>query len=186
MTETVTNQFMVFFYTILTGILAGLFYDVYAGLGQVLRLRKVGVLVGDIIFWLLLTPAVYALLLYFNQGEVRFFILIGFVLGTGSYFFISKRTVRGLIVDIIKQVIKFFRLAAMVFCWTAMVAVFPFKVLYMAVVFPFRMLGAGMGLAARGAGAGLRFIIPAPVKRLIKKVVGKDVNLLKKIKKPRT
>ena len=185
MTESVTNQFMVFLFTILTGVLAGLFYDVYAGLGQVVRLRKIGILVGDIIFWLVLTPAVFALLLYFNQGEVRFFVLIGFCLGAGSYFLIFQRKVRMLIVNIIKQVIKFFRLVARAFCWMAMVVVLPFKIIYLAVTYPFRLLGLGMGFAGRGIRAGIKFIIPKPIKRLIRKITNIVSRLLKRIK-PRT
>lgn len=185
MTESVTNQFMVFLFTILTGVLAGLFYDVYAGLGQVFRIRKIGILVGDIIFWLVLTPAIFALLLYFNQGEVRFFVLIGFCLGAGSYFLIFKRKVRMLIVNIIEQIIKFFRLVARAFCWMVMVVVFPFKIIYLAVAYPFRLLGLGMGFAGRGIGAGIRFIIPKPIKRLIRRITNKVARLLKRIK-PRT
>ncbi|WP_027364273.1 spore cortex biosynthesis protein YabQ [Desulfotruncus alcoholivorax] len=183
MTQPVTNQFMVFLYTIMTGVLAGLFYDVYAGLAQVFRLRKTGVLVGDIIFWLILTPLIYALVLFFNRGEVRFFVLIGFSLGAGSYFLIFKRNVRLVIIKFIEQLIKFCRLVARAFVLIAMVMVFPFKVLYMAAAFLFRMLGLGMRLAGRGVRVMFKFIIPAPVKRLVGKIAGKAANLLKR-KKP--
>ncbi|HAG11935.1 MAG TPA: hypothetical protein DCK76_11325 [Desulfotomaculum sp.] len=67
------------------GFIAGALYDLYRACGRILYIKKRAVFIGDLLFWLLLTAGVIVLLLLVNQGEVRFYVLLGLVLGVLFY-----------------------------------------------------------------------------------------------------
>lgn len=67
------------------GLLAGVFYDFYRACGRVLYIKRRAVFIGDLLFWLLFTAAALMLLLLANQGEVRFYVILGLVLGVLFY-----------------------------------------------------------------------------------------------------
>ncbi|MBF7082696.1 spore cortex biosynthesis protein YabQ [Desulfallas sp. Bu1-1] len=181
MTDPVTSQFMVFLYTILTGALAGLVYDIYAGFGYVFRLRKAGILVGDLIFWLVMTPLVYALLLHYNQGEVRFFVLLGLGGGAALYFYLFRDRVRVLVIRIIQLVIRFLRFIARVIIWLAAAVVFPFRLVYTIVSFPFRLTGQVLGKTGPWLAALIKRLVPAPVKRFYRRLVDRWIKIISKL-----
>ena len=162
--EPVASQFMLFFYTILTGVLAGIIYDFYAGIGYVCRLRKVAVHVGDILFWLVLTVVVYALLWYYNQGEVRFFVLLGLGIGAWLYQRLCRQTVRKLIILGLEQVIRLLRWVRRVLTWLLVVLFFPFRMLFLVLIFPFRLLGMILGKAGGFAVVVVKRLAPVPLK----------------------
>jgi len=158
--EPVTSQFMVFFYTILTGVLAGFLYDVYAGIGYVIRLKKIGTLLGDIIYWVCLTILVYALLLNYNQGEVRFFVLLG--LGTGAlvYFRLSRRWMRKLVIKTIELLIRLVN-------WLVAILFFPIRMLMIILTFSFKLLSLVLSKFGHMAIKILKRLVPAPIKSLL-------------------
>ncbi len=162
--EAVAGQFMLFFYTILTGMLAGVIYDFYAGAGYLLRPGKIAVHVGDILFWLILTAVVYAMLWYYNQGEVRFFVLLGLGIGAVFYHWLCRRTVRKAIIFCLELIVRVFCRIGRVIAWIMKVLFFPFRMLYLGVLFLFRLLGRGIGKAGGLAAAAVKRITPAPVK----------------------
>ncbi|HAU32575.1 MAG: Spore cortex biosynthesis protein YabQ [Desulfotomaculum sp. 46_296] len=67
------------------GFLGGLLYDFYRACGRVLYIKRRAVFIGDLLFWLLFTAAALILLLLANQGEVRFYVILGLVLGVLFY-----------------------------------------------------------------------------------------------------
>ncbi|WP_423828276.1 spore cortex biosynthesis protein YabQ [Sporotomaculum syntrophicum] len=125
---------MVFLYTILTGMLAGFLYDVYAGLGSILRLKKIGTLLGDILYWVCSSVMVYALLLFYNQGEVRFFVLLGLGAGALCYFRLSRRRMRYLVIKTIELIIWLVN-------WLINILLYPIRLLYLIATFPFKIVG---------------------------------------------
>lgn len=162
--EPAASQFLLFFYTILTGMLAGIIYDFYAGVGYLLRLRKIAVHVGDIIYWLVLTVVVYALLWYYNQGEVRFFVLLGLGIGAGLYHRLCRQTVRRVIILSLEQVIRLLHWVWRVLTWLLVVLFFPFRMFLLVLLFPFRLLGRLLGKTGGFVGAMVKRMTPAPVK----------------------
>ncbi len=73
------------------GLLAGTLYDLYRTCGRILYIKKRAVFIGDLLFWLLLTAATIVLLLLANQGEVRFYVLLGLALGVLFYAKLLRR-----------------------------------------------------------------------------------------------
>ncbi len=175
MTEPVTSQFMVFLYTILTGVLAGFLYDVYAGLGNVLRLKKIGTSLGDILYWVCSTVMVYALLLYYNQGEVRFFVLLGLGAGALFYFRLSRRRMRYLVIKTVELLMRLVN-------WLVIILLFPIRLLYLISTYPFKIVG----LVFRKIGQIFMQIfkrLPAPLKLLFHRCQKWLSSALSKIKR---
>ncbi len=178
MADPVTSQFMVFLYTILTGALAGFLYDVYAGIGQILRLKKMGTLLGDVIYWICATMLVYALLFSYNQGEVRFFVLLGLGIGALSYFRLSRNWMRNLVIKTVELLILLInRLVTILF--------FPIRMLYIILTWPFKMVGLLFRKIFHITTNIVKSLVPAPIKLLYhrwKKWCAGIVNIIKRKK----
>ncbi|MCD5407474.1 MAG: hypothetical protein LRZ99_07275 [Desulfotomaculum sp.] len=71
------EQIYIFIITIVSGLLAGLLFDLYRMLAVTLKLKKRGIMLGDILFWLILTLAALGFLLLKNQGDLRIYIFLG-------------------------------------------------------------------------------------------------------------
>ncbi|WP_449241041.1 spore cortex biosynthesis protein YabQ [Desulfoscipio gibsoniae] len=162
MAEPVTSQFMVFLYTLLTGAMAGFLYDVYAGIGHVFKIKKMGTLLGDVLYWLCATILVYVLLLRYNQGEVRFFVLLGLCMGAVFYFRLSRRRMRKLVVNTVEFLIWLIK-------WLITILFFPVRILCIILIFPFKILKLVLGKTGRLAVIILKRLMPAPVKSLCRR-----------------
>jgi len=75
-----------FLMTILAGGVAGLIFDLYRVARSLARPRQVATAVTDLLYWIVVTPIVFALLLAGNWGELRFYVLIGLGVGLLLYF----------------------------------------------------------------------------------------------------
>lgn len=172
-TDPVASQFIIFLYTILTGALVGFVYDIYAGCSHVLRLGKTGLMLGDLIYWLAVIPLVYALLLRYNQGEVRFFVLLGLGLGAGLYFFLFRKRVRLIIVRMLELIIRIVRWVLGFVAWLAALLFWPFRIAYQGLTYPLHLLKLLFKRTGSGMTALARRLAPASTKRfyhwLIKK-----------------
>jgi spore cortex biosynthesis protein YabQ len=74
-----------------TGFLGGFLYDFYRAFCRVMRFKRVSIFVGDLCFWLFLTIVAGGLLILINQGEMRFYVLLGLILGAMFYFKFCSR-----------------------------------------------------------------------------------------------
>ncbi|MCL2338050.1 MAG: spore cortex biosynthesis protein YabQ [Firmicutes bacterium] len=163
-TEPLAGQFALFFYTILTGMLAGFIYDFYVGLGHLLRLRKISRQAGDILFWLVLTAVVYAMLWYYNRGEVRFFVLLGLGVGAVVYYWLCRRAARKVIFFGLTGLFSLLRLVGRVGAFFLAGIFMPVRMLFVLLVWPFRLIGGGLGKTGGLAARVGRKITPGPVK----------------------
>lgn len=85
------EQIYIFIITIVSGLLAGLLFDLYRMLAVTLKLKKRGIMLGDILFWLILTLAALGFLLLKNQGDLRIYIFMGLTVGAICYLrYLSK------------------------------------------------------------------------------------------------
>lgn len=141
-----------FLWTLLLGMLAGMFYVVYRVVSDTLRLKKVGTFAGDIIFWLLLTAIAFLILLKANYGQLRLYVFIGLFLGAflfarilGNY---SYRLVRWMLY----MTGRIFKLIALTLYYAWRAVTFPFRIVFITVAFPARLLNRLLGGAGRVAG----------------------------------
>lgn len=80
------QQLYAFGMTVAAGITAGLVFDLYRLARRHLRPNPGMSWLMDLLFWLVLTPVVFALLLLSNWGELRFYVLLGLASGLVLYF----------------------------------------------------------------------------------------------------
>jgi len=90
------NQTYIFLSTIYGGMIIGFIYDFYRMVRRIIRPGKIGTGIIDLLFWLTVFLVSFALLFYVNDGEIRLYHLLGFILGGGAYMFILSPLVMGL------------------------------------------------------------------------------------------
>lgn len=80
------GQTYAFLMTILAGAIVGLLFDVYRVFRSTFRPKQFATALTDLLYWIVVTPTVFALLLAGNWGELRFYVLIGLAVGLLLYF----------------------------------------------------------------------------------------------------
>lgn len=146
------DQLEVFLWTLLAGMLAGMFHVIYRVVSDTLKLKRIGTFAGDIIFWLFLTAIAFLILLKANYGQLRLYVFIGLFLGAflftrclGNYFY---RLLRWLLYIAGKVL----RLLALTICYIWKAFTFPFRVVLMIVIFPLRIFKRIFNGVGRWAG----------------------------------
>lgn len=138
------------FVTLLTmyasGIVLGIIFDTYRVVSRPFKLSRLTFSLFDLLYWIIATVVVFIVLLVSNDGELRFFIFIGLLLGTWFYFSLIssymvvfiKHCMRWIkkIIDfllrcfnifVIKPIKLIYRLLAFLFGICAAVAIFVYK-----------------------------------------------------------
>lgn len=149
---TLAEQLNAFLFTLLAGLLSGLAYDFYRVLRQVLRLKKTGTFVGDLLFWLFLMVAVFGILLAGNDGEVRFYVFLGLALGAGIHLIFFSQAARRMIMRVLFFLSRMTQMiiAGMLALWR--IIIFPFRVLIFVITWPVLQVRHALQLAGSGIG----------------------------------
>jgi len=165
------QQMLSFLVSISAGCLAAFCFDVYKTFIRIMRLRKIALGIGDIIFWIVLAGLVFTLLLLSNGGEMRGFMLLGLALGVGIYIRVFGAHAPRIIsqgFELIRRTIIF---TAKVFVWVWIAITTPVKLTCFLVAWPIKT-GAMLLRKITGFIGGLiSRLIPASIKRGYKKVI---------------
>lgn len=97
--------------SIMAGMLLGSFWDIYRLLRHYIKLSGLGTAIGDLTYWLISIYIGVTLIFDLSYGNVRFFILMGFMLGALLYFYGMSRYILKLFIYIIDKIIKFIKKA---------------------------------------------------------------------------
>lgn len=141
------EQVHTFMVTVAIGAGLGILYDFYRVGERALQLRNLLTAVGDLLYWLVSTAAVFFTLLYCNWGELRLYVFLGLASGAFLYFrFLSLYLVRVLIFigRISRRIIRF---AASIIYYFAIRPVFWILNL---IGYPFRLVHRGARRWRRG------------------------------------
>lgn len=133
------GQTYAFLMTILAGAVVGLLFDVYRVFRSAFRPRNFATALTDLLFWIVVTPLVFALLLAANWGELRAYVLIGLGAGLLLYYQALSPVVIWCLASALRGI---GRLAAAVAFGVLRVVLYPFQLLWGAVT--------GLGWARRG------------------------------------
>lgn len=113
MENTIGMQLYSLFLFIIAGILIGIFFDIFRILRRTFKTPDWITYLEDILFWILTGSFLLFLLFYFQNGEIRGYVILGLFLGILIYMLtISKHFIKisvnilKTIKDIIKQVIS--------------------------------------------------------------------------------
>lgn len=83
---TLSVQFLTLSMMFMSGFALGLLFDVYRVLAAQFRISRISLALFDILYGIIATLLVFKVLYETNQGEVRFFVFIGLLLGLSFYF----------------------------------------------------------------------------------------------------
>lgn len=86
MTFMLEQQSEAFFVCVVSGIIIGLFIEIFIALKKAISINKVVLGIADIVFWLALCVIIIWATFSYNSGQVRFYIFLGFFSGIGIYF----------------------------------------------------------------------------------------------------
>lgn len=67
------------------GLIAGFFYDIYRTFRYFSKPSKWVTYIGDLLFWIVLSILFFYVLVRLNWGEIRAYIILGFLLGIFIY-----------------------------------------------------------------------------------------------------
>lgn len=81
----VQDQTYLFLVFSLTGIMIGLLFDFFRVLRKSFKTTDLITCIEDIIFWILAGILILYNIWYFNNGEIRLFIILGIIMGTIIY-----------------------------------------------------------------------------------------------------
>lgn len=94
---------------IMGGMLLGFIWDIYRLVRHYVKMGAVGTALGDLLYWIVSIYISLELIFYVSYGNVRMFILLGFVLGALLYFYgISNYILKAFIfvVDLFIKIVR--------------------------------------------------------------------------------
>ncbi|WP_418791343.1 spore cortex biosynthesis protein YabQ [Phosphitispora sp. TUW77] len=139
--QSLESQLFSFMVTLLMGVTIGILFDFYNVTKGIIRPRKLGTYLGDILFWVITTIVVFFMLLIGNWGELRFYVVIGILTGILCYIKLFSRLVTRtllFIINIIKKTIASI-VKGVRFLW--FVVSYPFVLLGNIIIIPIGFLG---------------------------------------------
>lgn len=133
MVMNVENQLYSFLVMLYGGIILGFLYDIYRVVRIILKLKRIGTDIGDIIFWIVGTIIVITALYISNYVEMRFYTIIGFAIGVLIYNILLSPF-------ILKLLLFIYKVIAFVFIKIYLTLSFPFKLIYKTMLVPYRLI----------------------------------------------
>ena len=101
MSQFLSGQLGIFLMCIAGGIIISLLYDIFRALRKSIKTADIVTYIEDVIFWILVGGFLIYLIFILNDGNIRFFIFVGLILGGILYYFTLSKF-------FIKITVKFF------------------------------------------------------------------------------
>lgn len=109
LSELISNQLYVFLIYSFSGVIIGLFFDVFRILRKSFKTPDFITYIEDIIFWILTGLFLIYIIFKFNNGEIRSYIFIGLGIGILLYLLIFSKYFIKINVIVIKYLKAIFR-----------------------------------------------------------------------------
>lgn len=93
--------------TIYGGILIGFIYDLYKIFRRIFHPQKIATVIQDFLFWLMISLVAFYVLIISNQGALRFYNFLGFIIGALAYTFFLSEIVSNTILLILRIIKRF-------------------------------------------------------------------------------
>lgn len=95
------NQAYLFVIFVINGILIGLLFDIFRILRKTFKTTDFITYIQDIAFWIMAGSITLAFIFYYNNGEIRFYVFLGIILGVLTYILTISKYVIDISVKII-------------------------------------------------------------------------------------
>ncbi len=116
MNITVADQTIIFLSCIACGITIGLVFDLFRIFRRIIRTNDFITLLQDIIYWLIASVIVFAFILNFNSGELRWYEFLGVFLGAGMYLLTISSIIIEASIFTLQFIFKIFSLIVKIIC----------------------------------------------------------------------
>lgn len=104
----VAEQVYIFLGTILVGAIMGVIFDFFRALRRNGNTRNIIVYIQDIVFWLIVAVIIITSSFILNNGDLRGYMLIGYLLGAFLYMLILSNYIKGIFVIVMNIIAKGF------------------------------------------------------------------------------
>jgi len=85
------------------GILIGFIYDLYKIVRLIFSPKKIATVLQDLIFWIIISLVAFFVLVNSNDGDIRFYNFLGFVLGAFMYYQVLSAIITRTVIYLAKQ-----------------------------------------------------------------------------------
>lgn len=130
----ISQQVLVFVSCWICGIVLGVLFDVFRIFRKTISSNDWWVYIQDILFWLVASFIVFAVLLYINNAQIRVYEFLAVILGGVFYFLCFSRLIMSVSVTLI-NFIKF------ILTWIIKIILFPVVLIYKIMKKPFIFFG---------------------------------------------
>lgn len=104
MSTFVYYQLYIFLATFYGGVVIGFMYDIYKIYRTILKPKKFVAMIQDLLFWIVISGVAIYVLVYSNDGQLRGYSLLGFMVGALIYNLLLSRIVVKTINIILKTI----------------------------------------------------------------------------------
>ena len=81
----ITNQAILFAIFLLNGVIIGFLFDIFRILRKSFKTSDIVTYIEDILFWIFTGIIILYSIFTFNNGEIRLFMIIAVIIGSGIY-----------------------------------------------------------------------------------------------------
>lgn len=99
----------IFFTAVYGGLIAGFIYDIYKTIRHFSRPSKIITYIEDLLFWTIIASVFFYILIKINWGEIRGYIVFGFIIGVFIYVKIFSKFVYQICIKVGRIVNEFVR-----------------------------------------------------------------------------
>lgn len=103
----VSQEAYILLATIYGGILIGFIYDLYKIFRKVFHPKKIATVIQDFFFWIIISLVAFYVLIISNQGALRFYNFLGFIIGGAVYNFFLSEIVTNAMILILRALKRF-------------------------------------------------------------------------------
>ncbi len=125
----VSNQAYIFFCSILGGMLIAFIFDLFRIKRKAVETGNLLTYIEDLLYWIIAALVMFAVVYLANEGELRGYIFLGFVMGAALYILLLSRLVIKITLKILRLGYKILKLL-----WT--ILSYPFKFLFKVLSIP--------------------------------------------------
>lgn len=108
----IENQVTVFLWTILIGAILGFVFDFFRILRRKGNTKDILVYLQDVVFWLIVTIVIIVSTFLINDGELRGYMLFGYILGAVFYILLFSNFIRKIFSALFDGIEKVFKIIA--------------------------------------------------------------------------
>ena len=100
------SQEIIFFISLIGGLLLGLLWDFYRLIRHYIAFGKIGTALGDITYWIISLYVGLNIIIKVSWGNIRFYILLAFLIGALFYFYILSNIILDFFIFLIDLFVK--------------------------------------------------------------------------------